>query len=68
MIFDYLIACVDQKLEDIEFVEDGAFCKFDKTTFFYDFSWKNSILMKYQKNVDHSMFKLDMWSRNQKII
>ena len=61
MIFDYLIACVAQKLEDIEFVEVGAFCKFDqKNFFFYDFFSKFSILMKFQKNVDHSIFELDM--------
>ena len=34
MIFDYLIACVAQKLEDIEFVEVGAFCKYDQKKFF----------------------------------
>ena len=60
MIFDYLIACVAQKLEDIEFVEVGAFCKFDQKKNFYDFFSKFSILMKFQKNVDHSIFELDM--------
>ena len=61
MIFDYLIACVAQKVEDIEFVEVGAFCKYDQKNFFlHDFFSKFSILMKFQKNVDHSIFELHM--------